>query len=232
MRRTTIVVAAAVFLCLIGGGSALATTASLYFQGPAPGDPYYGGGYAGPYQFSINGGPLVSMICDDYSDEVLPGESWIANVYSGTNVSQAKWSASTAYSSTHYGLTAQQAYDVMFYLTSEIMSSTGQTQAEYQGALWGLETPSAINGDGTAQAYINSAITTVEGWTTSYAQSFAANFTVYDWNGDPSTVKGANPPPQEYIRENVPESSSLLFLGASLLMIAGAVSLKVRRART
>jgi PEP-CTERM motif len=41
-----------------------------------------GGAYTYPYNFSIDGGKPVALICDSYDNEVVVGETWKANVTS------------------------------------------------------------------------------------------------------------------------------------------------------
>src|SRR5215468_6089316 len=81
-----------VFLMLVGATYAHAdTVVQLQLCNVSPGDQACDGSTAGgnhdatdyvyPYNFSINGSsPLVSLLCDDYKDEVFMGETWYATV--------------------------------------------------------------------------------------------------------------------------------------------------------
>src|SRR4029077_17217320 len=47
----------------------------------SPGSNVMGGVYVGPYTFTVNSGGQSSqleLVCDDFKDEVFPGESWQA----------------------------------------------------------------------------------------------------------------------------------------------------------
>lgn len=68
-------------------GSALADTVNMTFMGPAGNNS--GGVYTYPYEFSINGGAPVALICDAFDNEVVSGETWTATVTSLLNGSQA-----------------------------------------------------------------------------------------------------------------------------------------------
>jgi hypothetical protein len=74
-------------LLIAFSGSALADTVSMNFLGP--GSNNSGGVYTYPYQFSINGGAPVSLICDAYNNEVVVGETWQATVTSLLSGAQA-----------------------------------------------------------------------------------------------------------------------------------------------
>jgi len=63
-------------LILAFAGSALADTVNMTFLGPAGNNS--GGVYTFPYEFSVNGGAPVALICDAFDNEVVAGETWQA----------------------------------------------------------------------------------------------------------------------------------------------------------
>ncbi len=67
-------------------GTALADTASMNFLGPAGNNS--GGVYTYPYEFSVNGGAPVALICDAFDNDVVRGETWTATVTSLLSGSQ------------------------------------------------------------------------------------------------------------------------------------------------
>ena len=69
-------------LLLAFAGSALADTVNMTFIGPSGNNS--GGVYTYPYEFSINGGAPVALICDAFNNEVVNGETWQATVNSLT----------------------------------------------------------------------------------------------------------------------------------------------------
>jgi hypothetical protein len=70
-------------ILLAFAGSALADTVSMTFLGPAGNSS--GGVYTYPYEFSVNGGAPVALICDAFDNEVVAGETWTATVNSLTS---------------------------------------------------------------------------------------------------------------------------------------------------
>jgi hypothetical protein len=79
MRLSRLFTVLLVFLAsLLLSSAALADSVNLTLIGP--GGNNGGGVYTYPYNFSINGGPSTPLICDTFDNEVIPGESWTANV--------------------------------------------------------------------------------------------------------------------------------------------------------
>ena len=56
-------------------GSAYAVPASMYFVGFSPGG--WQTGY--PYFATVNGGPVIDVMCDDWEHGGGPGQTWLAN---------------------------------------------------------------------------------------------------------------------------------------------------------
>jgi hypothetical protein len=79
MRLSRLFTVLLVFLAsLLLSSAALADSVNLALIGP--GGNNGGGVYTYPYNFSINGGPSTPLICDTFDNEIIPGESWTANV--------------------------------------------------------------------------------------------------------------------------------------------------------
>jgi hypothetical protein len=243
MKKAVLILMVAGLLGFVGIGTAIATTANLYFKGPDSTDATYsipgdGTAYAGPYDFTINSqSPEVRMYCDDATDNIYDDESWTANVYSGSSLSNALWyntKVSVTEGLTTVSATGLTLYEAMFYLTSEEMksaanSSTGaNSMAEYQAAIWAVGDPSILSSDQYAKEDLYAAIAAVTN-NSALDSSLLSEFEVYSYAGGGVIPPTDGAPPQEFIRY-VPEPNSLIFLGFSLLMVAGAVTLKVRKA--
>lgn len=247
-KRIGFGVAVAVFLCLaMGSGPAFAaqTVQFTITSGTAPNGTYgvMGGVYTSPYTGEVGSGPLIPAICDDFSDEVTPVESWTANA---TNV--ASIGASTTnqvYFDQGKGAAQQTDYMVAATLAEEILNTTDETTKGYLSfALWEIfdatDASAALDSydptlydQGKAQYYLGlaqAAVTngiTSEGLST-YLSSFS-NVTIYsavDSNGNVLTTKTR---PQEFIVVSMPEPSSLALLGLDLLAVVGLVLLVRRR---
>ena len=78
--RVTTVVFSIVVILLLAGSAFADSTVNMTFLGP--GGNNSGGVYTYPYNFSINGGSPVSLICDAFNNEVYSGETWTATVTS------------------------------------------------------------------------------------------------------------------------------------------------------
>jgi hypothetical protein len=173
--------------------------------------PVVGGVYVAPYQLqdsAILGGQTINVICDDYSDDVVPGETWNAQLETfsanGTPSSGALF-ASVPNSTT--------LYDDAVYLYSEFLNGSADG-AGVNFAIWGLFDPSVVGGS----AYSSTdAAALLAGITPSDLSNF--NYSSYDLitpTGNGST--GSRP--QEYIYQDAtsaPEPSSLLLLSSGLI---------------
>ena len=174
--------------------------------------PVVGGVYVTPYQLQesgILGGATINVICDDYSDEVVPGETWNAKIETfsanGTLSPGAKF-AGVPNSNT--------LYDEAVYLYSEFLS--GQADAGGTNyAIWGLFDHSVVGSwpyDSTDAAQL------LAGITSSDLSNF--NYSPYEiiTPTGPGSI-GTNP--QEFIYKDspkpTPEPSSLLLLSGGLL---------------
>ncbi|MGD0660603.1 MAG: hypothetical protein ABSD38_21290 [Syntrophorhabdales bacterium] len=233
MKKAIVTIMAAGFLLLVGAGGAFADV-QLYFTGTT-GSGVYGDGYVGPYEFDINNigvtnptGPQVGLICDDYTDEIVGGESWGATVTSGSS-----FSSSSLPSALYFQSIGQKGYTEIFWLTEQIMDNpSSPAVTDLQGALWSIADNNLTSTLTTgAKTDLDNAEAFAGGLSQTQMNNFDAEFVIYDYNFNPADLSAndGHSPPQEFI-QYVPEPNSLIFLGFALLMVAGAVTLKVRKA--
>jgi len=225
MKKAMIVLAAVAVLCLTGAGSAPAsTTTTLELTGTYNDSTTYGV-YAGPYQFTVGGTTNVPLVCDTYQNEIYLYESWTANVLQGNAVATST-TVLSQYNNFYGGVPLTQGYDEIFWLVEKMDATTSpSTIQDIQYAIWTIgDDVSPPLGTDPGAAYWLTQAQLKANW----GSVNAADFLVY------VPVAGSWPAgdkePQEFI-QYVPEPSSLLYLGISLLLIAGAVSMKVRRTR-
>jgi hypothetical protein len=169
-----------------------------------------GGVYVYPYNFSINGSPvLTALLCDDFSHEVQTGESWYANVNS---LAEAAAGAGYFSASTYY-----QAGWLFEQLLNQAPYASPQS---INWAIWkttspGITVPSSVMGSGSTQG-------SVAWWLNQIPASIDPNslnnLVVYTWDGNVNTiVNGAGGPPQEYLGTaptpgTIPEPASIILL--------------------
>jgi hypothetical protein len=199
------------------------------------------GVYTSPYTGTINGGPTIAVICDDFADESYVPENWTAYVTplssltSGSPDTYLKWLNTSGSSLTvgSYTLNQAAAYTVAAVLAVDILHSpTGSpAQEDYSYALWELfdysDASSQLLAHGdtidakNAFADLTGAVTYVE--TSSLGPGNYSNVTIYSY--DPgATCVGATCPttaPQEFITVSTPEPSSLVLLALGLLSLVG-----------
>ena len=180
-----------------------------------------GGVYTVPYFLSINGALPISVMCDDYTHDVVIGETWQGHVFTYSDLAANLTSTRAGAAVANGGLgitnlgTAQQDYKELFWLYSQYTSSP----------------TNANNINFAAWAIFDPGVTSQSGWTTGAASWLSQAQMSSNYNGvntgnfliiSPSDLKdgtGTNPlqtsSPQEYITQ-VPEPGSILLLASGL----------------
>ncbi len=213
---------------------------------------------ANPSSVSSGGGTSYNLICDDYGTDINFGNMWQAQVNSGSDFTSLKFNdggvtvagdqppyafgngIGSSTNSTTEANKVIQAYKEAFYLVEQMdqqINSLGHNPSQ-----------STINTVDTNVANIHYAIWEImdtnnpptgspdavgaQSWLTAAANNWqgvnASDFVVY--TPMPAIQSGEIYPSQEFI-EYVPEPSGLVFLGFSLLAVAGGVTLKVRKSQ-
>ena len=199
-------------LCLCTGTALANSTVNMKLTGV--GGNNAGGVYTYPYNFSINGAPSVSLICDSYDNEVVIGETWKANVSSLLS---------------GQGLFGGQLLDYKaagLIFKAILNGSLGANAGNY--AIWGLFSTNAQN-----SSYFQSS--GAAGIETTYLAK-AANDPNSAFNGlvlytpIPGTQSWGGTA-QEYIGYSpVPEPGTLTLLGTGLISLAGIARRKMGKA--
>lgn len=204
MRFSKALVVGLATLALIAGVAAQAdTTVSMTLVGV--GGAHQNGVYVAPYLFKVNGGPIVGMMCDDFTHEDHVPETYTALVSNITDLSQTRFFAT-------YGL---QAYEEAFWLYDQYLKNPSQA-GNINFAVWAIFYPSLYTNATLKAQYWNNA---EQAWLTA-AQT--TDLSHYDFSGflvytplDPTT-------PQEMITKT-PEPASMVLFGSGLMALAGLV---------
>jgi hypothetical protein len=160
LEKSLYVAAAALALALLTTRP-LAATPTVTFNLNSPGSgANLAGVYTSPYTGTVNGGPTIPVICDDFADESYVPETWTAYVTPGSSVAgltpgtagdQLNWLNTPGSTITVNGTTLNQAqaYAVAAVLAVDIMQSSGTAQEDYSFAMWALFDPygNGVSGD-------------------------------------------------------------------------------------
>ena len=193
-----------------------ADTVSLKLVNVSPG--YNDGSYyTYPYNFSINGSPVLTpMLCDDFVDDVFIGESWTATV-STLDTIVANGQMIPVAGSLAFGQTKLKAYMEAAYLYDKLYESLdASSSVNINHAIWALFSATPYNADSAALfAEANANTSESDTSTLSDIMFFTPIAGTQMLNGQPVTSGPHDGRPQEFIGK-VPEVSSLALLGFGL----------------
>jgi hypothetical protein len=169
--------------------------------------PVVGNVYVAPYQLqdsAIQGGATINVVCDDFADDVVPGETWSAMIETFNSTGALSPGAMFGGSPN-----SQMNYDTAVYLMSEYLNGTADA-AGMNYAIWGIFDPAVVGGAGYQST---DAAALLAGVTPSDLTGFSdySSFGVIT----PTGVGSTGTEPQEYIY-STPEPSSLLLLSSGL----------------
>jgi PEP-CTERM motif len=192
-------------------GSALANS-TVDMQLVSVGGNNAGGVYTYPYNFSINGGAPVSLICDTYDNEITVGETWKAQV--GGLLSGS-------------GLFGNQLldYKAAGLIFKSILNGTLSANVG-NFAIWGLFSTNAQNSSYFQSSGAGAVELQYLAWAGSAPNSAFNGLVLYT---PISGTQSANGPPQEFIGYSpVPEPGSMILFGTGMLSLAGVVRRKLK----
>lgn len=203
--------------------SAFAGTVTMTLT--SPGNNVMGGVYVSPYTALVDGVP-TTVICDSFNLESYVPETWTANEYDFTQLSQT-------YNSIYNGAT-QANYNEMAWLALKLLSETNATvRGQISFALWAVLTPSAL----TKLSGTN--LTEANSWLTQAAAHASDQFTnVYVLSPVmptdatcPAYPNQVCPytPPQEFLVVKTPEPAAATTLAFDLAALVVLVGFAVRR---
>ncbi len=209
MKSITRAIALTALLC-VSGVAARADSLKLVDGGTD----VMGGVYVGPYNFTGTiAGQTGSfrLVCDDFSDEVYPGESWNVNVSTFPSLSNVEFSGT-------------KQYEEAGWLLQQMNENFGnaQTVGDIQWAIWDIFDSGVSSHDpygsisSTNQSNINDWLSLAE---SNYAVGNYSNVSIF------TPVKGSQKPycdgqPQEYIGiTSTPEPGTLALVAGGLLFL-------------
>ncbi len=140
----------------------------------------FGSDGAGIYTADMNGAPSASgIICDDYNDEITPGEGWTAKAYQASSLASGNLD-STLFGST-IGLTGYAEVatlvSMMFGNSTSYAGINGISQSEISSAIWYLTTSGGISGLDTKALSLVSAVERAFNGNAGKAQQYLATLT-------------------------------------------------------
>jgi hypothetical protein len=195
----------------------------------------WNGVYAYPYSVSVDANPAMSMMCDDYTDEIRQGESWTAKAWSLTQANVGSIYSSEFYYPSVFAdpQRAFKAYEKAAYLLVDAdthMSDTNRVAAD-NAAVWylfdpdlALSAPNALASEQLGKAATATALHP--------DYSYITVYTPTQWDsglGRPQeflAINGPIPPVSDNATPE-PPASLLLAAGGGVMAALGAI----RRAR-
>lgn len=188
------------------------------------------GVYTVPYYLSINSKPSITVMCDDYTHDVVVGETWQGNILTYSQLASVLGETRAGASVANGGLgmtlaQAQTAYKELFWLFAQFEAhptpSGNQTADDINFAAWAIFDPGVKTGAGWtagALSWYNQALLA-----TNYNSVNTSNFEIIsptDLKDGAGTSPLQNSSPQEYIA--TPEPGSLFLLGSGGLLGLGS----------
>jgi hypothetical protein len=177
-----------------------------------------GGVYTYPYNFSINGGAPIPLICDTYDNEVTIGETWKAQVV-GLQSGD--------------GLFGNQLLDyrAAALIFNGILNGTVNVNVG-NFAIWGLFSSNAQGSSYFQSSGAGAIDEQYLAWAGSAPNSVFRDFVLYV---PVAGTQSANGTPQEYVAfapvipEPVPEPGSMVLFGTGMISLAGLVHRKFKK---
>ncbi|MBL0162056.1 MAG: hypothetical protein IPP47_34125 [Bryobacterales bacterium] len=197
-------------LCL----APLAYADTLVFQGVQFGQAY--GGYnVGEYNFTVNGGPVVAGICDNYGNTLVSPQIAAAHTTSTLATLDGARFANPA------NATNQAQYNQVLYLADLLLALPDNaallTRTNLQYAIWGTFSNDAQNvavgagqGGAVAALQLEAANAVAGGWT-------GGGWTIY--TPDPNFNQSGNLVGQEILSKTPDGGATLMLLGCALFGI-------------
>jgi hypothetical protein len=203
---------------LVLSAAAIASANSVGLTLDNGGSNVMGGVYVGPYNFTTSNGQSLQLVCDDFYNEVYPGESWTATTSTVSSLGNVMFSGSAT------------QYQEIAWLVGKMSANMGnaETVGDIQWAIWDIF-DSGISAHDTYGTISGQDQTNINNWLLEAEAACGSggcnsNLTIYTPVSDTQTA--GDDLPQEYI--GVPEPSSLALLVAGMLAL---MLLVIRRGR-
>jgi hypothetical protein len=188
--------------------------------------------YTGIYYGTLNGTPNTQFICDDATHEISEGDTWIANVWTLSQVvqqnngafagvnngSDKSWEQIATYANgtTGHTYTVAQVYDAVAWLAVQIFTQpTSPNVNDIQYAIWQLMDDPAGSSPNSG-AWITAALkATANGYSNPYILFYSPDGNLI--TSGPDSPKGTA---QEFMGYQTPEPLSMALMG-TFLTLAG-----------